>query len=306
MRDRIGTLYPVGSKIPSEAALGEEFKVSLSVIRHALGDLVQSGLLVRRRGSGSYVRSERQTRPLALFYPGDLSAKPYPYAELRLMEACATLLEEDGLAYTLLMNRTTGTGKPTPLPSPASCQAAIVLGPLPETPAAHGPDALRLIGPTGQPGETSVRGDLHAFAQLALDHLHRRGCRRIAHFGSPSTWVGLPASPLSDPPPYWSTETLDSLGDLEKRSTPPDAVVISHPEQIKTVLRALPPRFTGHLPIIAAGYQGDPRRPEPPLLDYLDLDLKAIAAGLLHLAESSTPLPGGERRVINAWHLAPR
>jgi len=53
---RFGT-YALGEKLPSEHALGEEHEVSRPVIRAALSKLRDSGLIVSRRGAGSYVNS---------------------------------------------------------------------------------------------------------------------------------------------------------------------------------------------------------------------------------------------------------
>lgn len=49
-----GTFQP-GDKLPSEHALAEQFETSRQTVRHATEELVQRGLLVRQRGSGTYV-----------------------------------------------------------------------------------------------------------------------------------------------------------------------------------------------------------------------------------------------------------
>jgi GntR family transcriptional regulator, transcriptional repressor for pyruvate dehydrogenase complex len=48
-------LWPVGAKLPTEAALCERFGVSRPVIREALSRLRVDGLVQSRKGSGSYV-----------------------------------------------------------------------------------------------------------------------------------------------------------------------------------------------------------------------------------------------------------
>lgn len=53
--------YPPGSKLPSENQLTVNFKVSRQTVRQALGILEQDGLVVRRRGSGTYVPKNRFT-----------------------------------------------------------------------------------------------------------------------------------------------------------------------------------------------------------------------------------------------------
>lgn len=47
--------FPVGARLPSEAALSTTFKVSRPVVRDALMRLQRDGLVESRKGSGSYV-----------------------------------------------------------------------------------------------------------------------------------------------------------------------------------------------------------------------------------------------------------
>lgn len=49
--------WKVGHRVPSEDDLCREFRVSRMTVRQAVGRLVESGLVVRRRGSGTYVAS---------------------------------------------------------------------------------------------------------------------------------------------------------------------------------------------------------------------------------------------------------
>lgn len=53
-RIRSGVLEP-GSQLPSEADLCREFSVSRGTVRDAMRELVQSGLIERRHGKGSFV-----------------------------------------------------------------------------------------------------------------------------------------------------------------------------------------------------------------------------------------------------------
>lgn len=52
--------FPVGSRIPSEPQLASAHGLGRPTIRQALDLLVRKGLLVRRRGSGTYVCEPRQ------------------------------------------------------------------------------------------------------------------------------------------------------------------------------------------------------------------------------------------------------
>ena len=48
-------VYPVHSRIPSEAELGESYQVSRVTVRKALAELTREGLLRRMQGKGTYV-----------------------------------------------------------------------------------------------------------------------------------------------------------------------------------------------------------------------------------------------------------
>lgn len=52
-------VYPVHSRIPSEAELGARYQVSRVTVRRALAELSQEGLLRRMQGKGTYVCAPR-------------------------------------------------------------------------------------------------------------------------------------------------------------------------------------------------------------------------------------------------------
>jgi len=65
--------YPVASKIPSENRLAAEFGIGRPTVRQATDFLIRKGLLLRKRGSGTYVCA--QTKEVDLFsLGGTLSA----------------------------------------------------------------------------------------------------------------------------------------------------------------------------------------------------------------------------------------
>ncbi|MCB1969809.1 MAG: FadR family transcriptional regulator [Geminicoccaceae bacterium] len=60
--DRIRAgVYPLDSRLPSEIDLAAEFEVSRPIVRSALARLREEGLVVSRRGSGSFVASSSET-----------------------------------------------------------------------------------------------------------------------------------------------------------------------------------------------------------------------------------------------------
>lgn len=52
--------YPPGMRMETEEALSERFQVSRQTVRHAIGILEEQGLVIRRQGSGTYVRRENE------------------------------------------------------------------------------------------------------------------------------------------------------------------------------------------------------------------------------------------------------
>ncbi len=59
-----GDTYPVGSKLPTEHALCEEFGVSRPVLRQALRQLREDDVIQSRQGSGSYVKRRPESAML--------------------------------------------------------------------------------------------------------------------------------------------------------------------------------------------------------------------------------------------------
>lgn len=66
--------YAVTHRLPSEAQLVKKFKVSRPTVARALRDLIAEGIIERRAGSGSYVRSQAganaTNRQIGLLIPG--------------------------------------------------------------------------------------------------------------------------------------------------------------------------------------------------------------------------------------------
>ncbi len=56
--------YEVGSKLPSEGELAEQFQLNRNTIRHAISVMVQQGLLEKQKGVGTFVRRKKPLAPV--------------------------------------------------------------------------------------------------------------------------------------------------------------------------------------------------------------------------------------------------
>lgn len=127
LRQRIDNAeYPPSERLASEDELAAEFSVSRATIRQAVGALVDEGLVVRKQGSGTYVR-DRTNAVLRQRFRGSLSdlireshnaaprdvevihdhaVTPFIAAALELAEPVATvvrrtrMMNEEPFAYT--------------------------------------------------------------------------------------------------------------------------------------------------------------------------------------------------------------
>lgn len=78
---------PSGSKLPSTQDLAREHGTHVSTVHKALTELVQKGLLVRRKRHGTFVRERGQKlRNVAIYYPEDFW-KVEEFAAKRVMHA---------------------------------------------------------------------------------------------------------------------------------------------------------------------------------------------------------------------------
>ncbi|MFL2769986.1 MAG: GntR family transcriptional regulator [Rhodospirillaceae bacterium] len=82
-------LYPVGSVLPSETSLCEEFAVSRITVRRAMRELANSGVIVRQRGKGTFV-SENENNPLTQNALDDLVQNVQAIGELTEVQHIAS------------------------------------------------------------------------------------------------------------------------------------------------------------------------------------------------------------------------
>ena len=71
-------VYPTGVLLPSESKLSRRYHVQRDTVRRALTLLVRDGLIVKRRGLGSYVRPASELKPLTID-PAFLNSPLNPY-----------------------------------------------------------------------------------------------------------------------------------------------------------------------------------------------------------------------------------
>lgn len=67
--------YPADKPLPSEPALARRFKVARGTVRAALDELRRKGVVVSRRGSGTYIRTRRGSGRLGLLIPDNSAAQ---------------------------------------------------------------------------------------------------------------------------------------------------------------------------------------------------------------------------------------
>lgn len=84
-----GNLQP-GDLLPAEPELCREFDVSRTVVRQALKELTYEGLIVRRKGKGTFVASpkftERQVQELSGFFQDMVELGHTPYSQILRQE----------------------------------------------------------------------------------------------------------------------------------------------------------------------------------------------------------------------------
>ncbi len=105
---RIGSgEYPPGTRLPPETELPAQIGASLQTTRWALQELVRSGLLIRRRGDGTYVADQRdppliegRSLRLGLLLPVEADHKNHYYSFYG--HVCRGILAEWGAAEVAL------------------------------------------------------------------------------------------------------------------------------------------------------------------------------------------------------------
>lgn len=90
---------PVGSALPGERSLAEQWGVARMTLRRAVDEFILEGLLERRHGSGTYVAQPKVSRPLGLLsFSADLRRRGFETSakviELRHARATVKLAKQ--------------------------------------------------------------------------------------------------------------------------------------------------------------------------------------------------------------------
>ena len=95
LRFRLRQLTQPGAKLPSEAALAEEYGCSRQTIRSALNVLAENGLIDKRRGSGSFPAGSSRSRQVVLLVPdqSEYLCPPLIRSTREALAACGLQLE---------------------------------------------------------------------------------------------------------------------------------------------------------------------------------------------------------------------
>lgn len=214
LRERIRTGHAPGDRLPSEVQYAKEFGVSTLTMREALAFLVQEGRIVRKRGSGTYVADRASGRFTAILSRRDAAHQNASFFFQRITRELCERARADGLPHRLY-NGYGHVGDGVPVNAfgenwddlEEAIEADEVGGVIALNADASGRwheaarrKGLPVVG-HGRVYDHSVRISLAGLVQQGVEHLHGRGCRRLALIG----WGG---GPLTNP----FCEMLDLLG----------------------------------------------------------------------------------------------
>ena len=93
----LGGKYSRHEPLPSERALAMRYKVSRSTVHCALADLEREGLVLRRRGCGTFVTKQGALRQIGLLMPGVAYSEFFQPVATALSEMCTA--NDYGLSF---------------------------------------------------------------------------------------------------------------------------------------------------------------------------------------------------------------
>lgn len=177
------TQYAVGSLIPSEAELAQEFNVSRNTVRQALNELENAGYLLRQRGKGTFVRDNgiKQSQKIALFI---YDATDIQHSvTTKMISGFTSVLEKEGFILDILLSPRTYQEEDLVLLSKKYCSFAFAtsrLDPLTVNALSHLSIPYLFIK-NYLPGrnDAAVRIDFFRAGFMAAEHLKECDCRSL-------------------------------------------------------------------------------------------------------------------------------
>ncbi len=88
--------WPVGSRLPGETSLMEEFGIGRSTFREAMSALAKEGLLVSRHGKGTFITGMPAARSIAICTRVNLFSAYQAHWGVRLLERMRNVVETHG------------------------------------------------------------------------------------------------------------------------------------------------------------------------------------------------------------------
>ncbi len=193
--DILGKVYGPETAIPSERELMLEHEVSRTTVRRAIQMLVNEGVVVRRAGSGTYVRPTASNPPLAEAPSGKHLCLVVPTFSNPLYADVIDGIERAarGSGYDLVTSQSdyqiaSETAKLSAMAGDPSIRGAIVVPSMVEQPATGALDFVNSGKPLVYLGRwpndieaDGVRIDYDEAARIAVRHLVELGHDRIAY-----------------------------------------------------------------------------------------------------------------------------
>jgi len=104
-----------GAKLPSTAALAEDWGIRAPTVQDALAELVQAGLLERQPGRGTFVCSERPAlTAMAVYEHADRIANPESNIHRVILAELQRQLSAEGIRVQLIVDPRSGSGLAEP------------------------------------------------------------------------------------------------------------------------------------------------------------------------------------------------
>ena len=223
MADFSSGAYGIGQRLPSERDVAAKLNVNMATVRRAFKVLVLAGIVEKRMGSGTYLKSTPgvswESSPVNLVldvghnnYVANAIKRPLPEIAQHYGRTCRVVTtDQEGLEEHL--NSFVKLGQPTIL---AMARDLPLLKPLAEAPGLFVSMAVQVHGGL----IPCVVGDDNQLMQIIMEHLHQLGHQRIAYLHRKGglaevqrrTWKHLagedyrPEFCLSVPQPYIDVE----------------------------------------------------------------------------------------------------